>query len=162
MKKIILYSAIVLSACGTAAAEETSTPPPEQPVAVADDASMNDRLHDLDAMTFPCPRAALNAAAREAAKAPSQGSYQFSYFNFILASYLSTYEVHFKSNYSGEPDLKYCVTVPCAQGQDPNTSVSIVRIGEKPSAGETGVGGAAPITYCSPASVRMMSHPKDK
>ena len=60
-------------------------------------------------MTFGCPKAGLNAAAREAAKVPSQGTYQFSYFKIINDSHHAAYEVHFKSNYAGEPDLKYCV-----------------------------------------------------
>ncbi len=63
-------------------------------------------LSDLDAVTFGCPKAALNAAAREAAKVRSQGTYQFSYFKIINDSHHSSYEIHFKSNYEGEPDLK--------------------------------------------------------
>ena len=43
-------------------------------------AAAADGLSDLQAMTFACPMAALNTAARQAAKVPSQGSYQFSYF----------------------------------------------------------------------------------
>ena len=53
-------------------------------------------------MTFGCPKAGLNAAAREAAKVPSQGTYQFSYFKIINDSHHAAYEVHFKSNYQGE------------------------------------------------------------
>ena len=53
-------------------------------------------------MTFSCPKAGLNAAAREAAKVPSQGTYQFAYFRIINDSHHASYEVHFKSNYQGE------------------------------------------------------------
>src|SRR6187397_952365 len=37
--------------------------------------AQTDTLSDLDAMTFSCPKAALNEAAREAAKVRSQGTY---------------------------------------------------------------------------------------
>ena len=57
-------------------------------------------------MTFTCVKAGLNAAAREAAKAPTEGSYQFAYFKIISDGHHSSYEVDFKSNYMGEPDLK--------------------------------------------------------
>ena len=76
-------------------------------------------------MTFGCPKAGLNAAAREAAKVPSQGTYQFAYFRIINDSHHASYEVHFKSNYQGEADLKYCVAVYCQQGWDPNTKTSV-------------------------------------
>jgi hypothetical protein len=66
-------------------------------------------LSDLDAMTFDCPKAALNAAAREAAKVPSQGTYQFSFFRINSDSHHASYAIHFKSNYPREADLKYCV-----------------------------------------------------
>ena len=82
----------------------------------------SDGLRDLDAMTFSCPKAGLNAAAREAAKVPSRGTYQFSYFEIISDSHHASYEVHFKSNYEGEPDLEYCVSIYCQQGWDPKTT----------------------------------------
>lgn len=85
-------------------------------------------LADLEAMTFGCPTAGLNAAAREAAKAPSQGTYQFSYFRLVSDSHHASYEVHFKSNFVGEPDLKYCVAVYCQQGWDPKTAKTSVRV----------------------------------
>ena len=37
-------------------------------------------------------------------------------------SHHASYKVHFKSNYAGEPDLKYCVLVYCQQGWDPKTT----------------------------------------
>lgn len=49
----------------------------EEPNATARPAPATSGLSDLGAMTFGCPAAALNAAAREASKVPSQGSYQF-------------------------------------------------------------------------------------
>ena len=89
-------------------------------------------------MTFSCPKAGLNAAAREAAKVPSQGTYQFAYFKIINDSHHASYEVHFKSNYQGEADLKYCVAIYCQQGWDPKTtktSVTLMSNERQPAAG---------------------------
>ena len=85
-------------------------------------------LADLDAMTFDCPKAGLNSAAREAANAPSQGTYQFSYFRLINDAHHAIYEVHFKSNYVGEPELRYCVSIYCQQGWNPGTTRTEVRL----------------------------------
>ena len=85
-------------------------------------------LADLERMTFGCPKAGLNAAARAAAKAPSQGSYQFTFFKIVNDAHHAFYEVHFKSNYQGEPDLKYCVSMYCQQGWDPRTSETEVTL----------------------------------
>src|SRR5918995_3942756 len=101
MKRILVMTAAALAACG-AAALATQNPTDAQPQTTAAVAP-NNGLSDLDAMTFGCPKAALNAAAREAAKAPSQGTYQFSYFNIVNDAHHAFYEVHFKSNYQGEP-----------------------------------------------------------
>lgn len=79
-------------------------------------------------MTFDCPKAGLNAAAREAAKVPSQGTYQFSYFRIINDAHHASYEVHFKSNYIGEPKLRYCVLMYCQQGWNPHTTRIDVRL----------------------------------
>jgi hypothetical protein len=57
--------------------------------------------------------------AREAAKVSARGTYQFSYFNIIKESHHARYEVHFRSNYEGEPELKYCVVLYCQRGWDP-------------------------------------------
>ena len=105
-----------------------ATNPGAQPPAApaAETISSGDDLKDLDEITFRCPKAGLNAAAREAAKAPSQGTYQFSYFKILNESHHASYEVHFKSNYAGEPDLKYCVLVYCQQGWDPKTTKALV------------------------------------
>src|SRR5687768_9316512 len=81
-----------------APASATDPPPP-------------DNLSDLASMTFGCPKAALNAAAREASKVRSRGTYQFSFFRIVSGSHHAAYEVHFKSNFSGEKDLKYCVAI---------------------------------------------------
>jgi hypothetical protein len=91
-------------------------------------APAGDGLSDLNTATFGCVKAGLNAAAREAAKAQSQGTYQFSYFRIVKDSHHSFYEVHFKSNYSGEPDLKYCVAIYCQQGWDPKATQTSVRL----------------------------------
>jgi hypothetical protein len=85
-------------------------------------------LSDLEGMTLGCPKAALNAAAREAARAPSQGTYQFAYFQIVSDSHHGSYEVGFKSNYEGEPDLKYCVSMYCQQGWDPKTTKASIRL----------------------------------
>lgn len=84
-------------------------------------------LSDLNEMTFDCPKAGLNAAARKAAQAPTQGSYQFSYFKIVTDADKSVYEVSFKSNYLSEPDLNYSVTLKCQTGFDPNASVEVVQ-----------------------------------
>ena len=111
-------------------------------------APANDRLSDLDAMTFSCPRAGLNAAAREAGKVRSQGTYQFAYFRIINDSHHAAYEIHFKSNYAGEADLKYCVSVYCQQGWDPTTKMSVTLMkNERPRAGV-----AAHATSCGQAA----------
>jgi hypothetical protein len=96
-------------------------------------------LDDLDAMTFDCPKAGLNAAAREASKIPAQGTYQFSYFRIINDAHHATYEVHFKSNYVGEPELHYCVSIYCQQGWDPSrTMVGVTLMGNEASAAACG------------------------
>ena len=112
--------------------------------------AQSDRLTDLDAMTFSCPRAGLNAAAREAAKTRSQGTYQFAYFNIVSSSHHAMYEVHFKSNYAGEPDLRYCVDVYCQQGWDPNTKTTVTLMNTKPMR----KGAAAHATSCGPVAGR--------
>jgi len=114
-----------------------------QPAPVASAAAARDGLDDLDAMTFGCPKAALNAAAREAAKVPSQGTYQFAYFRIHSDSHHASYEVHFKSNYQGEADLKYCVAIYCQQGWDPattKTSVTLMGSQRKPMGAAHGTG----------------------
>jgi hypothetical protein len=124
-RHLVVAAAVALAACGVSDAQTVAAP-------------AGDDLTDLDAMTFSCPKAGLNAAAREAAKAPSQGTYQFSYFRIVSDSHHAAYEVHFKSNYQGEPDLKYCVAIYCQQGWDPatsKTSVTLIGSTRQPSAG---------------------------
>jgi hypothetical protein len=135
MKNIIAITAVALAACSTvshaqtvAAATQTVPTPQEQSAPVASTAPASDGLSDLDAMTFGCPKAGLNAAAREAAKVPSQGTYQFAYFRIISDSHHSSYEIHFKSNYQGEADLQYCVAIYCQQGWDPRTTKTSVTV----------------------------------
>ena len=112
--------------------QETSAPPPVG-------------LSDLNAMTFACPKAALNIAARQAAKAPSQGTYQFSYFKIVNDTHHAAYEVHFKSNYEGEPDLRYCVELYCQQGWDPNSTKTTVTMMSTQRAGVTTHGDACGV-----------------
>ena len=112
---------------GVAPSSQPAPTPPEQSTPVAD-APASDGLSDLGAMTFSCPKAALNAAAREAARVPSQGTYQFSYFRIVSGTHHAAYEIHFKSNYEGEADLKYCVSLYCQQGWDPKTTKTSVTL----------------------------------
>jgi hypothetical protein len=101
-------------------------------------APLSQDLADLDAMTFDCPRAGLNAAARVAAKVPSQGTYQFSYFKIVNDAHHATYEVHFKSNYVGEPELRYCVSMYCQQGWDPrNTKIDVALMSDEQASRST-------------------------
>ena len=129
MKNILAAAAVALAAASAVTAATQSAPASQEPAApVAATAPASDGLSELDAMTFGCPKAALNAAAREAAKAPSQGTYQFSYFNIINDAHHAAYEVRFKSNYEGEPELKYCVEIYCQQGWDPKTAKTAVTL----------------------------------
>jgi hypothetical protein len=119
---VIAIATAALAACGPVR--------PAQPAPGAT-APAGQALGDLAAMTFGCPKAALNAAAREAAKVSSQGTYQFAYFSILNDSHHSSYEVHFRSNYEGEPDLRYCVSMYCQQGWDPeSTETSVTRMGD--------------------------------
>lgn len=134
LKEVVRTAVLALVAWSTAshaqtgdAAVQTAPAPQRQSAPPENTAPAGDGLTDLNAKTFSCVRAGLNAAAREAAKAPSEGSYQFSYFKIIKDTHHSFYEVHFKSNYSGEPVLKYCVTIYCQQGWDPNIMQMSVR-----------------------------------
>lgn len=117
----------------TTSATERSAPAPgtNAPASVRPG---TDGLSDLGAMTFRCPQAGLNAAAREAAKVASQGRYQFAYYRLINDSHHSSYEIRFKSNVEGEADLKYCVSVYCQQGQDPNAGLTVSSISNEPRA----------------------------
>jgi hypothetical protein len=119
--------AVALVASGSVSQAQTVAPQ-EQSAPGAGTAPASDGLSDLDAMTFGCAKAGLNAAAREAAKVPSQGTYQFAYFRIINDSHHASYEVHFKSNYEGEAELKYCVAIYCQQGWDPKTTKTSVRL----------------------------------
>ena len=118
------FAVTLLTVCGTCPAQ---TPEPQQPAATTDSPTQDAGLRDLDAMTLSCSKAALNAAAREAAKAPAQGTYQFAFFKIIAGTHHASYEVHFTSNYAGEPELKYCVMLYCQQGWDPGAAkISVV------------------------------------
>jgi hypothetical protein len=127
VKSILVMTAVVLITGSTGSHAQTGPGPQELSSPVAGAAPASDDLSDLGAMTFGCPKAALNAAAREAAKVPSQGTYQFSYFKIVNDAHHAAYEVHFKSNYEGEADLKYCVALYCQQGWDPKTTKTSVR-----------------------------------
>lgn len=123
--KILMTIAIGLVVCLAVAATHSVAAPQAQTQAAP---PLPAGLSDLNAMTFGCPRAGLNAAARQAAKVPSQGTYQFSYFKIISDTHHAAYEVHFKSNYEGEPELRYCVEMYCQQGWDPNTTKTTVTM----------------------------------
>jgi hypothetical protein len=121
--------AVVVTLSGSA--PDAQTAKPEAPADAAS-APADNGLRDLASMTFGCPKAALNAAAREAAKVRSQGTNQFSFFKIISDSHHGAYEVHFTSNYAGEKELKYCVAMYCQQGWDPNTTKTTVTLMNDP------------------------------
>jgi hypothetical protein len=131
----IMTLAVGVSVSVVAAMQNQATPQ-EQPAAAPPAAPAGTGLSDLAALTRSCSTAALNAAARRAADAPSQGKYQFSYFNLISDSHHGQYEVHFTSNYEGEPVLKYCVEIYCQQGWDPrNAKATITEMSKAPQRG---------------------------
>jgi len=119
MTKISIMMALAIAASMTAAAAQERA---------ADTPQVTSGLADLEAITFGCPKAALNAAARRAAKVPSQGTYQFSSFNIVSDTHHAMYEVGFKSNYEGEAELRYCVEIYCQQGWDPKTAKTSIRL----------------------------------
>lgn len=151
MKKLAIAAALALAVGGGALAQNLRTPAgttPEQ-AATAPESAVPAGLDDLEKTTFACPKAALNAAAREVLKYRSQGTYQFSYFNIVSPSHHAAYEVHFKSNYVAEPVLKFCVTIYCQQGFDPaTTKTSVALMGTKAAAHAGGAGHSA--NACSP------------
>jgi hypothetical protein len=112
----------------------SSVPRAQEPPApaAAESPTAEGGLNDLAAMTFGCPKAALNAAAREAAKVRSNGTYQFAFFRIVSDSHHASYEVRFKSNYSGEKELQYCVAMYCQQGWDPATAKATVTLMNDP------------------------------
>jgi len=128
----IIMAALAVAGCvGAPRAHDVSASVPvatAKPAAVDAAVPASSGLSDLDAMTFDCPKAGLNAAAREAAKAPSQGTYQFSYFRIINDAHHASYEVRFKSHYVGEPELRYCVLMYCQQGWNPHTTKIDVKL----------------------------------
>jgi hypothetical protein len=139
-----------LALAGTALAQNVAGPAggtPQQP-APGSEGAVPGGLSDLEKTTFACPKAALNAAAREVTKYPSQGTYQFSYFNIVSASHHAAYEVHFTSNYAAEPVLKFCVALYCQQGFDPATTTSVALMGTNAAANTAGAGHAA--NACTP------------
>jgi hypothetical protein len=189
MKNMMVLTTMLLAACSAATPSKTGaptetaatrtqalaptesvkpaqsvTPPKEEPVPVAGSAPPGDGLSEMDPIdkrTLGCSRAGLNAAAREAEKAPSRGYYQFSYFRIVSDSHHSVYEVRFKSNYHGEPDLKYCVSVYCQQGWDPRTSktsVSLIGAGHQPT--EAHGAGAAHGADCGDPQTRVKQRSK--
>jgi len=137
MKNLLIMIALAIATSITAAAQEQAAP-------ATDTAAASSGLSDLEAITFGCPKAALNAAARRAANVPSQGTYQFSYFNIVSDTHHAIYEVHFRSNYEGESELRYCVEIYCQQGWDPKTAkASITLLPNAPQrAGSTAHGSA--------------------
>jgi hypothetical protein len=146
MKTALVTAIVVLVAYSAVSYAQEAKPAAQEPsAAAADTKPAADALSDLDAMTFSCTKASLNAAAREAAKVPSQGTYQFSFFRIINDSHNSSYEIHFTSNYHGEADLKYCVAIYCQQGWDPkDTQISVTLIGTE----HQSVGAGAHVADC--------------
>jgi hypothetical protein len=120
---------MAMALAGVAAAHAQSARASQDPPAqTADGAAPTSGLSDLESLTFGCPKAALNAAARRASQVPSEGTYQFSYFNIVSNTHHAAFEVHFKSNYADEPELKYCVEMYCQQGWDPKTAKTAITL----------------------------------
>ena len=134
MRTMLGLIALTLAACiNPQPAHHRGAADSSVPMAHAKPAAMpaDPQTHDLAAlasMTFDCPKAGLDAAAREAAKVPSQGSYQFSYFRLVNDAHHAMYEVHFRSNHAQEPELRYCVAIYCQQGWDPRTTQPDVKL----------------------------------
>jgi hypothetical protein len=155
---IMGMATLALVACGAGPEPQTDAPGTEttQEQSAPAVAPAGGGLGDLDGMTQACAKAGLNAAARQAAEVPAQGTYQFSYFEIINDSHHAAYEVHFKSNYQGEPDLKYCVAIYCQQGWDPSTTEAEVT---PMSDARPAAGGAAHGASCgdrhAPAKRRL-------
>jgi hypothetical protein len=159
-----IVTAAVLAVCSAVSLAQTvaaPTPPAptpqEQPGAAPVSAAPGrEGLADLNAMTFDCPKAALNAAAREASAVQSQGTYQFAYFKIVSDSHHAAYEVHFKSNYPGEKDLNYCVALYCQQGWDPKSAKPAVTLmgGERQPRGAAGVAAHAGMGYGADCAVK--------
>jgi hypothetical protein len=160
VKKLALAAGLAVAVggaafAGNAPAAAGTTPEPPAP---ASEPAVPAGLSDLEKRTFACPKAALNAAAREVAAYPSQGTYQFSYFNIVSASHHAAYEVHFRSNYAAEPVLRFCVTVYCQQGFDPaTTKTSVVLMDTNLARHAAGAGHAA--NACSPPRRPGMRRP---
>jgi hypothetical protein len=144
MKNVIASTVTAVLACNVVHPVQAQPATSTREQTAEDMAFSHDGLGDLDKMTFDCPRAGLNAAAREALKHPSQGQYQFAYFKIINGSHHSSYEVTFQSNQDAEPELRYCVSVYCQQGWDPatKTSVTLMRNEAQPK------GTAAHVAAC--------------
>ena len=153
-KSILMTSAIALVVCLAVNGTRTVAAPQAPARTQAAPAPAPEGLSDLNSMTFACPKAALNTAARQAARAPSQGTYQFSYFKIVNDTHHAAYEVHFKSNYGGEPDLRYCVELYCQQGWDPNTTKATVTMMSTQRAGVTAHGAACGVHMPAPVNRR--------
>jgi len=150
VKKVAVAIALALALVAPASAQNAAGLAgglPQQ-AAPGSEAAAPAGLSDLERTTFACPKAALNAAAREVANYSSQGTYQFSYFNIASGSHHAAYEVHFTSNYAAEPVLKFCVAVYCQQGFDPATTTSVALMDAKAAAHAGGGGHGADA--CSP------------
>jgi hypothetical protein len=125
---LLLLPVGVAVSLSVAATVQTLSSSQGQPATPAAAVAISSGLSDLEALTRSCSMAALNAAARRALTVPSQGKYQFSYFNLISDSHHAQYEVHFTSNYEGESVLKYCVEIYCQQGWDPKTAKATITV----------------------------------
>jgi hypothetical protein len=135
-KTLVVMTVAIVASLSAVGARQNQATQQAQPAAVPPAVPAAAGLSDLEALTRSCSMAALNAAARRAADAPSQGKYQFSYFNLVSDSHHGQYEVHFTSNYEGEPVLKYCVEIYCQQGWDPrNAKATITEMSKAPQRG---------------------------
>ena len=126
--RLMIMTVAVAASLSVVAAVQNAATPQAQPATATAAAPVASGLSDLEALTKSCSMAALNAAARRAANVPSQGKYQFSYFNLLSDSHPAQYEVHFPSNYEGESVLRYCVEIYCQQGWDPRTAKATITV----------------------------------
>lgn len=167
-KKTVAPSAPAPAAASAAPAAPAQAMAPTQPAVLAQAPAATDAapavggLNELETMTLGCPKAGLNAAAREAAQVQAQGRYQFSYFRIISDSHHALYEVHFTSNDHEDPELEYCVSMYCQQGWDPkNTQISVTPMSAATPSPKTAAAAAHSGAHCGIEAARP-DKPKSK
>jgi hypothetical protein len=100
-----------------------SAPPPPHRSQLHQPRPRRPRCRDLQLR-----QAGLNAAAREASRLPPRAPINSPFSGSSATPHHSTYEVHFKSKYEGEKELKYRVAIYCQQGWDPTNTQPMVTL----------------------------------